>query len=373
MAGSSAAGSKPRRSKGGQDLRAWIRRVGPVPLDRIVSIFLAHSSADKRFVRRLAGDLLTSGVVVWFDEAEMLVGDSLIERIASGISASDYLGVILSPASVTSRWVQHEVEIALIREMKDGGPVVLPLLYRKCEVPSFLAPKLWLDFTSSRKYSQALKRLLDRLAPDVGAARKLLGTWTPDGVRYGVMCELLRTDGQAIVMSDRLIDSICSLGRAWSEGHRRFDKQGLFALHAVLSTLADANGQEVQLPLTTEEATYLFDEISRQVGNLELELSVRVRAVVVTKDGIAVRADFLDQLRSTLAAHAEGLVGHPGRLHRFVLRWFVEAVVRGLAQHYPAGAAHAHHVAMFIYSMYRDTDEYRKLKEIVRAKPERRF
>jgi hypothetical protein len=73
------------------------------------SVFLAHSSADKRFVRRLAADLLERGIRVWFDEAELLVGDSLFAKIGDGVREVDYLAVILSPASVKSPWVQREV------------------------------------------------------------------------------------------------------------------------------------------------------------------------------------------------------------------------------------------------------------------------
>ena len=50
----------------------------------MTSIFLSHSHVDKPFVRRLASDLIDSGVKVWLDEAEILIGDSLIEKIGTG-------------------------------------------------------------------------------------------------------------------------------------------------------------------------------------------------------------------------------------------------------------------------------------------------
>jgi hypothetical protein len=49
-----------------------------IPFDNVPSIFLSHSSADKPFARRLAGDLRARGVRVWLDEAEIGIGDSLI-------------------------------------------------------------------------------------------------------------------------------------------------------------------------------------------------------------------------------------------------------------------------------------------------------
>jgi hypothetical protein len=55
----------------------------------VASIFLSHSSKDKRFARRLARDLQDRGVKVWIDEAAMLIGDSLITKIEQGIREMD--------------------------------------------------------------------------------------------------------------------------------------------------------------------------------------------------------------------------------------------------------------------------------------------
>ena len=51
-----------------------------------VSIFLSHNSQDKPFTKRLARDLDNHEVKYWLDEAEIKIGDSLIEKIRSGIS-----------------------------------------------------------------------------------------------------------------------------------------------------------------------------------------------------------------------------------------------------------------------------------------------
>lgn len=66
------------------------------------AIFLSHNHADKPFVRRLAADLGNQGIRYWLDEAEIKVGESLIEKIRTGIDSTEYLAVILSPDSVAS-------------------------------------------------------------------------------------------------------------------------------------------------------------------------------------------------------------------------------------------------------------------------------
>jgi len=71
--------------------------------------------------------------------------------------------VILSPESVKSEWVRREVEIALNQEIKGKRVKVLPILFRKCDIPSFLLGKLYADFTDPSNYFQALRIILMRL------------------------------------------------------------------------------------------------------------------------------------------------------------------------------------------------------------------
>ena len=90
-------------------------------------IFLSHSTSDKVIVDRLASDLERLSVGVWYDKWEIQVGDSLLDKIAEGIEANDYLAVVLTPASVTSDWVRLELKAALMRELSEKRVVVLPL------------------------------------------------------------------------------------------------------------------------------------------------------------------------------------------------------------------------------------------------------
>jgi hypothetical protein len=130
------------------------------------SVFLSHNYKDKEFVRRLASDLRAYGVKVWVDEAEILVGDSLMQKIGEGIGQMEYVAVVLSPNSIDSNWVQREIEIATNREINGHKVKVLPILYRKCKMPPFLEGKLYADFTLYENYHKALEGLLKRLVPN---------------------------------------------------------------------------------------------------------------------------------------------------------------------------------------------------------------
>lgn len=125
------------------------------------AVFLSHSSKDKAFVSRLATDLKSRAVPVWFDQWELKVGDSLAERIEEGIDCSGWLAVVLSRNSTASDWVQKELRAAQARELRDKNVFVLPVLIDDCQIPLFLLDKLYADFRTS--YEHGLESLLKRV------------------------------------------------------------------------------------------------------------------------------------------------------------------------------------------------------------------
>ncbi|QDV15624.1 Serine/threonine-protein kinase pkn1 [Gimesia panareensis] len=130
-------------------------------------VFLSHTHSDKPFVRTLAHKLQTRGVRVWVDEAEIKIGDSLIEKIEEGILDSDYLAAILSPNSIQSAWVKEELRSVLTRQIVGKSIKVLPILIDDCEIPLFLQEKMYLDLRSW-EVPGIFDAQLDRLMQDIG-------------------------------------------------------------------------------------------------------------------------------------------------------------------------------------------------------------
>src|ERR1022692_4203270 len=119
-------------------------------------IFLSHNCQDKDFVRRLSSDLRRSGAHTWVDEAEIRIGEPLLDKVREAINSVDYLAVVLTLRSVRSEWVQRELQIA-----KEQSHVkILPILLEWCDVPAFLVGTLHADFTTPDRYQTALKTLL---------------------------------------------------------------------------------------------------------------------------------------------------------------------------------------------------------------------
>lgn len=127
------------------------------------SIFLSHCHADKAFARKLATDLRKAGHGVWVDEAEINIGDSLIEKIREGLDQVDFVAAILSTSSVNSPWVTRELDIASNREIEENRVVVLPLLLESIELPGFLKGKFYGDFINPAYYEDTLSLLLRKL------------------------------------------------------------------------------------------------------------------------------------------------------------------------------------------------------------------
>lgn len=89
--------------------------------------FISHASEDKEdFVRDLAEALSLKGFKVWYDETELLVGDSLRKKIDEGLACSRFGIVVISPNFVRKRWTEYELNGMVAKEM-DGIPLILPI------------------------------------------------------------------------------------------------------------------------------------------------------------------------------------------------------------------------------------------------------
>jgi hypothetical protein len=78
------------------------------------------SSQDDAFVRGLQQALGLHGVRAWIDSRELLPGGLLDPDIAKAISESSAFAVVVSPASLQSRWVGKELRHALAVQKQRG-------------------------------------------------------------------------------------------------------------------------------------------------------------------------------------------------------------------------------------------------------------
>lgn len=108
--------------------------------------FLCHSSVDKDKARRIYTELTKAGIDVWFDEANINYADSIISKIWEGLEESDILIVLLSNSSVKSPWVLEELKSALVEQIKNQKPRVIPVLIEDVSnIPPFLKDRRYID------------------------------------------------------------------------------------------------------------------------------------------------------------------------------------------------------------------------------------
>ena len=90
-------------------------------------VFISHAGEDKDEVARpLALELEIAGLVVWLDECQLTIGDSLRRSIDIGLSESRFGVVVLSPAFFSKEWPNKELDGLVARE-NSSAKVILPV------------------------------------------------------------------------------------------------------------------------------------------------------------------------------------------------------------------------------------------------------
>lgn len=169
--------------------------------------FLSYSHRDRETAERLAHDLTSRGVDVWWDVWEMRPGVSLVKKIMrQGLVNCEFFLVLLTPASIASPWVEHELDEAFVRRVK-GECSIIPIIGEDCKVPSPLQSLLWVDLTED--YDQGLRELLKALhevsdKPPIGPAPPYVESLRPS---IGELSELASTVGAELARNEAAIES----------------------------------------------------------------------------------------------------------------------------------------------------------------------
>jgi hypothetical protein len=134
-------------------------------------VFLSHSSVDKSFVRKLTRRIEKEGFRVWLDEKKLIAGDVLGKTISEALDRASVVLVVVSKASVKSRWLSFELNKATERMVK-GECRVIPVVIEKIELPAEVKGLMFADFTSSFKFG--FKAVLTALQHE---ARAKVSSW----------------------------------------------------------------------------------------------------------------------------------------------------------------------------------------------------
>jgi hypothetical protein len=151
--------------------------------------FLSHQSRDKPFVTGLATCLRANGIDVFLDTWDIAGGDSIPAEIEAALSECDLFLYVLSPAALSSKWVEVEYHAFLYRKLNDQTLRIIPILRETALAPPLIAPLKALDFRAASvdmvcdpTVNPALRTLLEAVfrtpvKPPLGAPHPSLASY----------------------------------------------------------------------------------------------------------------------------------------------------------------------------------------------------
>jgi hypothetical protein len=111
-------------------------------------LFLSHSDRDRRLAAALVKVLRRYNIPVWYSRRNIIGAQQWHDEIGIALRRCDWFALILSPNSVQSEWVKHELMFALNHEVYRGR--IIPMLYCPCDYESLswtLSSIHMIDFT----------------------------------------------------------------------------------------------------------------------------------------------------------------------------------------------------------------------------------
>ena len=144
---------------------------------RTRSVFLAHSSGDKVYVRDFYRLLRLDGFEPWLDEENLVPGHHWELEVGEALRNADAIVVFLSSRALDKAgYVHKEIRVALeaAERLPEGSILLIPVVLDHCRVPPSLQHLHWLDASSVRwrsvlkKYMITPKHLKDLEAFSIG-------------------------------------------------------------------------------------------------------------------------------------------------------------------------------------------------------------
>jgi TIR domain/Pentapeptide repeats (8 copies) len=152
------------------------------------SSFISYSSVDKPFAVRLHDALQSKGIRCWLDEKQLLPGHDISRELERGIRLWDKFLLCASKNSLTSPWVEEEIQTTLGKERtlrSERGEKVFKLI--PLNLDGYMFSKDWdlgthaeeirsrvaADFrgweTDAVKFDEQVGRVIKALRADEGA------------------------------------------------------------------------------------------------------------------------------------------------------------------------------------------------------------
>ncbi len=117
-----------------------------------------------QFAEAVANKLGGEGFWPWYDEWEILPGDSLPRELGEALRDVYAVLVVLTAAYPQGKWAREELEAAITKRVQQDIRVI-PLLYEPCEIPELLRALVYVDCRShdEEQFEGQFRRVIDAL------------------------------------------------------------------------------------------------------------------------------------------------------------------------------------------------------------------
>jgi TIR domain len=134
-----------------------------------VKVFISYSGSDEKWADRLRSALAKYEVDVWDPASQIAPGDNWGLKYGKALENSDAVVVLISPASVKSDWVRHEIQYALSSaQFRDR---LIPVLVRPTDEIPWILRKLKV-IRASHSVDETARRIVNALRKAPVAAIK---------------------------------------------------------------------------------------------------------------------------------------------------------------------------------------------------------
>jgi hypothetical protein len=156
---------------------------------RGLRVFISYSHHDRQQVDVIAERLRTDGHEVWIDSLQLKPGDNISQRVHQGLATANAVVFVISSNSLHSEWVQQEFAAIALQQLSTSERRIIPIRLDDCEVPSYLADRLYIDFSAD--FVHGLEQLSHALKVHAAAAPAALPPATsPADSRSGHLAKL---------------------------------------------------------------------------------------------------------------------------------------------------------------------------------------
>ena len=129
-------------------------------------VFISHNGLDKPWVRTFVKYLRVCGLQVFFDEDSIDYGADIVTSLDAAIERSAHVLLVISPSSLTSRWVALESSISVYSDPSAQAKKIIPILLTavpRDQITPSIRRLNHVDLTRDDNREEVLHRLLRQL------------------------------------------------------------------------------------------------------------------------------------------------------------------------------------------------------------------